>query len=116
MEIPGRPSLIEYLRRKADLLILLLLAFYLCATITSLNLVSASLGAQFGGLQTAIPGIISLACFLLAFALADFSFGYIVGVVFYGTIAGFIWLSYFTELEYDHDTARWSSILALTTF
>ncbi|HEY3656203.1 MAG TPA: hypothetical protein VGL34_14650 [Steroidobacteraceae bacterium] len=116
MEESGLPSLIEYLRRRADLLFLLLLAFYLWATITSLNLVSASLGAQFGGVRTAIPGIISLACFLPVFTLADFSFGYIVGVVFYGTIAGFIWLSYFTEFEYDHDTARWSSVLALTTF
>lgn len=116
MEKSGLPSLIEYLRRRADLLFLLLLAFYLWATITSLNLVSASLGAQFGGVRAAIPGIISLACFLPFFALADFSFGYIVGIVFYGTIAGFIWLSYFTEFEYDHDIARWSSGLALTTF
>jgi hypothetical protein len=116
MEKSGLSSLIEYLGRKTDLLILLLLAFYLCATITSLNLVSASLGTPFGGLRTAIPGIISLACFLPVFALADFSFGYIVGIVFYGTIAGFVWLSYFTEFEYDHDIARWSSVLALTTF
>ena len=116
MEKADLRFLIDYLGRKRDLLFLLLLAFYLLATITSLNLVSATLGTQFGGVRTAIPGIISLACFLPFFALADFSFGYIVGLVFYGTIAGFVWLSYFTEFEYDHDTARWSAILALTTF
>ena len=57
-----------------------------------------------------------LACALPVFVLADFSFGYIIGVVFYGTIVGFIWLSYSSEFEYDHAAARWSVALSLMTF
>lgn len=50
------------------------------------------------------------------FTLARFSFGYIVGFYFYTMILGFIWLSYFTSLNYDHFLARVSAVLSLTSF
>src|SRR5262249_22149921 len=84
--------------------------------VTSLNVVTAPAGARFSAVLTVIPAAAALACFLPFFALANFSFGYIIGVVFYGTIAGYVWLSYFSEFEYDHYATRSSAVLSLMTF
>ena len=111
-----RHPVIERLSRKENLLFLLLLAFYLSMIVASLNVVMASAGAQFSAVLTVIPAVAALACFLPFFALANFSFGYIIGVVFYGTIAGYVWLSYFSEFEYDHYATRWSAVLSFMTF
>ncbi|MFY9955946.1 hypothetical protein [Bradyrhizobium sp.] len=57
-----------------------------------------------------------MAALIPLFALARFSFGYIVGVASFGLIAGFIWLSYFVEPAYDDVRARWSAAASLLLF
>lgn len=81
-----------------------------------MSAVEASRGVKVSAGWTPILETVMLACALPVFVLADFSFGYIIGVVFYGTIVGFIWLSYSSEFEYDHAAARWSVALSLMTF
>ena len=51
-----------------------------------------------------------MAGFVPLFLRARFSFGYLVGCSFYGMITGFIWVTYFSGLEYDHARARLSAI------
>lgn len=55
-------------------------------------------------------------CPLLLFAFARFSFGYIVGLYMYGMVAGYIVLSYSSDLSYDHSAARISALLSLIAF
>ncbi|MBR1230196.1 hypothetical protein JQ600_35465 [Bradyrhizobium sp. AUGA SZCCT0176] len=50
------------------------------------------------------------------FVLARFSFGYIIGLWMYVMVAGFIFLSYSTKLEYNHSQARISALLCLISF
>ena len=50
------------------------------------------------------------------FTLAKFSLGYFIGFYFYTMILGFLWLSYFTSLTYDHFLARNSAVLSLVGF
>ena len=57
-----------------------------------------------------------MAGFVPLFLRARFSFGYLVGFSFYGMITGFIWVTYFSGLEYDHARARLSAIASLLTF
>src|SRR3954467_6601443 len=52
----------------------------------------------------------------MLFAAAKFSFGYAVGFYLYSTVLGFVWLSYFTKFEYDHELARISALASLLAF
>ncbi len=52
----------------------------------------------------------------LPFTLARFSFGYFVSFYLYTIMIGFVWLSYFTPLSYDHVLARISAALSLVGF
>jgi len=54
--------------------------------------------------------------FIPFFLFARFSFGYVVGISFYSLITGFVWISHFSNLNYDHDQARRSAILSLLMF
>jgi hypothetical protein len=67
-------------------------------------------------LWSGIGATVLLAAFIPLFAFADFSFGYVVGVAFYSMIAGFIWITYVSPLEYDHARARWSAVASLLLF
>ena len=67
-------------------------------------------------LWSGIGATVLLAAFIPLFAFADFSFGYVAGVAFYSMIAGFIWITYVSPLEYDHSQARWSAAASLLLF
>jgi hypothetical protein len=50
------------------------------------------------------------------FTFARFSFGYFLGFYFYTMVIGFLWLSHFTSLSYDHDLARISAGFSIIGF
>ncbi len=66
-------------------------------------------------LQAAIS-VAALTCFIPLFALKRFSFGYLVSFCMLAIISGYLWLSYFTPLEYNHVAARWSAAISFTAF
>jgi hypothetical protein len=65
---------------------------------------------------SACAGMLLLTGFIPLFLLPRFNFGFLVGVSFYGTVAGFFWITYFTGSNYDHAQARWSAIASLLLF
>jgi hypothetical protein len=52
----------------------------------------------------------------ILFSATEFSFGYLVGFYLFTSVAGFIWLSYFSVFPYDHALARISAIASIVTF
>jgi hypothetical protein len=93
-----------------------LLAIYLVSIVASLTAVELVAGIPVALTAEAIFGTMLVAILLPIFLFARFSFGYLAGVLFYGMIAGFIWLSYFSPSRYDHAAARWSAIGSLLAF
>jgi hypothetical protein len=53
--------------------------------------------------------------FIPAFTRGEFSFGYILGVRLYLAVAGFVWLSFYSEFDYPHVTARWSMVASFAS-
>lgn len=93
----------------------------LALTVVSNSLVGRVFPAFISELRFAAPAdaLIATALALIPlplFVMARFSFGYIVGLWMYGMVAGFIFLSYSTRLEYDHSQARISALLCLISF
>jgi hypothetical protein len=60
--------------------------------------------------------VAALGCFFQLFSIARFSFGYVVSFYMLSIVAGYLWLSYFTPLEYDHEGARWSAAVSFAAF
>jgi hypothetical protein len=130
---PG--GLVTYLRKKGDVtwggfsfirgessLIALLVWAYLAVLCTSLVLASLATRLAFhisyDG-QHLVPAMISVAalsCFALLLARCEFSFGYVASFYFLTVISGYLWLSYFTPLEYDKNTSRWSAAASFLAF
>jgi hypothetical protein len=52
----------------------------------------------------------------LLFAANEFSFGYYASFYFLSITAGYLWLSYFSPLEYDHLQARMSVVACFLAF
>jgi hypothetical protein len=52
----------------------------------------------------------------LLFVFSDFSFGYFVGFHLYMQILGYLWLSKFSDLPYNHQTAEISAAISATAF
>ncbi len=52
----------------------------------------------------------------LLFVFADFSFGYFVGFHLYMQILGYLWLSKFSDLPYNHQTAEISAAISAIAF
>jgi hypothetical protein len=105
--------------RKSSLVSALLLALFLVINCLSLTTVFLHNGfPEHPHFWNAVGAILLLALFIPLFALARFSFGYIVGVAFYSLIAGFIWLTYFVNPAplYDDVMARWSAAASLLLF
>jgi hypothetical protein len=67
-------------------------------------------------LVNAIIGTSFALAFVPLLVLAPFSFGYLTGFGFFTTMAGYVWISYFSEFHYDHALARLSIYLSLATF
>src|SRR5262249_33639962 len=67
-------------------------------------------------LLDAIVGTSLALAFIPLFVLARFGFGFLAGFSFYAMIAGFVWISYFSEFGYDHAQARLLAYLSLASF
>jgi hypothetical protein len=91
-----------------------LLALY--PAVSCMSLAAVAVGNQDAHLLNAIAGALLMAGFVPLFLWARFSFGYFVGFSFYGMITGFIWITYFSGLEYDYAQARLSAIASLLMF
>ncbi|HEV7881286.1 MAG TPA: acyltransferase [Bradyrhizobium sp.] len=94
----------------------LLLAIFLAVNCISIATVEHSVGIGHRNALNALAGIGLAAGLIPLFLLARFSFGYLVGISFYGVVAGFVWITYFSDLNYDRDLARLSAIASLLMF
>jgi hypothetical protein len=94
----------------------LLLAIFLGVNCISLAVIERGVGIEHKHVFSAVVGISFTAGLIPLFLLGRFCFGYIVGISFYGVIAGFVWITYFSDLKYDHGQARVSAITSLFLF
>jgi hypothetical protein len=53
---------------------------------------------------------------LLLFTFAGFSFGYFAGFYFFSMIAGYLWISFFSDYTYGHRTALLSAAISAVAF
>jgi hypothetical protein len=53
---------------------------------------------------------------LLLFIFARFSFGYFAGFYFFSMIAGYLWISFFSDYTYGHRTALLSAAISAVVF
>ena len=91
----------------------LLLAIFLAVNCISLAAVERSVRIEHRQVFDALVGTLLTVGLIPLFVVARFSFGYLVGISFYGLIAGFVWITYFSDLGYDHDQARLSAVASL---
>jgi hypothetical protein len=94
----------------------MLLTIFLAVNCISMTSVLHNSQTGHGNFWSAVAGMLLLAGFIPFFLLLRFSFGFLVGFSFYGTIAGFVWITYFTHSTYDHAQARWSAVASLLLF
>jgi hypothetical protein len=52
----------------------------------------------------------------LLFVLADFSFGYFVGIYLYSMILSYLWISVFSDLSYNHHLSELSAAVSALAF
>lgn len=67
-------------------------------------------------LYVAVPLVVAFAFVALLFLFARFSFGFAAGFYFYTMILGFLWLSCFSDLDYDRLPARLSALVSIVAF
>jgi hypothetical protein len=102
--------------------VILLSATCLLALCFSLVLVAGDVNAAFNiayNNSNAVAATFSAAFFCLcaaALSARAFNFGYFVGFYMLAISCGYVWLSYFTPLPYDHIAARWSTALSSAVF
>jgi hypothetical protein len=96
---------------------------FLILTCVSLILVSEATSEKFHisyDAQNALAAWFSIvvlgATMCIVFAVSEFSFGYLASFYFLSVFAGYLWLSYFTPLEYDHLAARVSASISFVAF
>jgi hypothetical protein len=110
------------LRVTASPIAILLSAACLLTICLSLLLVAGDVSAAFHiayNSSNAWPAVFSAVLFSLcaaAISARSFSFGYFVGFYMLAVSCGYVWLSYFTPLSYDHVAARWSTVLSAASF
>jgi hypothetical protein len=117
MKDSGRFGILKYLRverRVSELA--LLLAVFLAVNCISLATVERSVGIEHRHVLNALAGVFLTAGLIPLLLFGRFGFGYLVGIHFYGAIAGFVWITYFSDLNYDHERARLSAIASLFMF
>jgi hypothetical protein len=68
------------------------------------------------GLLGAVIIVAVFALFSIAFALARFSFGYFVGYYLYMMVISYLWLNYFSDLNYNHGLAGLSAAASAVAF
>lgn len=67
-------------------------------------------------LPAALLSVTAFAVVGLLFIFVPFSFGYFVGFHFYMMVLGYLWLSRFSDLAYDHRTAEISVAISAIAF
>jgi hypothetical protein len=67
-------------------------------------------------LPIAVIAVAAFALVSIAFSFASFSFGYVVGFYFYSMISGYLWLSCFSDFNYDHALAGLSAAVSAMAF
>lgn len=96
------------------------LGFYVCVSIWSL---CGALG--YGGhhlsldpqaIAYALMAVVVFSLALALFAFAPFSFGFFLSFYLYNVTFGYLWLSWFTDLDYDRLEARLSAVTSAIAF
>jgi hypothetical protein len=67
-------------------------------------------------LPFAALSVLALGCFVILFASARFSIGFVASFYLFAVTGGYLWLSFFTPLHYDHTTARVSVVMSFAAF
>jgi hypothetical protein len=67
-------------------------------------------------LPGAIAVIAAFALLSLLFAFARFSVGYFIGFYLYSMIAGYLWINWFSDLDYDHGLCGLSAAASALAF
>jgi hypothetical protein len=67
-------------------------------------------------LYGAVVVVIGFAVVGYLLALAEFSFGYFVGFYLYTMVLGYLWLNYFSDLDYDHRLSGLSAAASAIAF
>ncbi|WP_431204223.1 hypothetical protein ACQ86E_03590 [Bradyrhizobium betae] len=96
---------------------------YACSAICCASLICvAALYPEFhitfhpGWLFSAVLATLSFAGLSWLFAYARFSFGYLIGLYFYAMILGYLWLSTFSQLSYNHALSGLSAAVSAASF
>ena len=100
---------------KAHERLILALSIILYVVICCLSSISVFPGTFHGAYDPALV-VAAFAPVFLFFIFARFSFGYFIGFYFAAMVAGYLWLSFFSDRNYDHDTARISAAASSVTF
>jgi hypothetical protein len=103
--------------------IVAMICLFLIVTCVSLVLVAQSTSDNFHiafDTQNVLPAALSVmlvgALGCAVFCSASFSFGYTASFYLMSVIVGYLWLSYFTPLDYDHVAARISATASFVIF
>ncbi|UPJ51951.1 hypothetical protein IVB30_11725 [Bradyrhizobium sp. 200] len=67
-------------------------------------------------LHIAVAVVAGFALISLLFLVARFSFGFIAGFYFYTMVLGYLWLSCFSDLNYDRLSAGLSAVVSIVAF
>lgn len=109
---PPMSSALSNTARDLSVLAFLLIALMVlsCFTLTLPPLPNVPDGANF---RSAVLGVAFLLIIVPFFLRARFSFGYLLAVPFCVTVIGFVWITYSSGFDYNHDRARWSAVASL---
>jgi hypothetical protein len=66
--------------------------------------------------STAIVEVATFALLSYLFIVADFSFGYFVGFYFYTMVVGYLWITWFSDLPYNHALGALSAVASAVAF
>lgn len=100
---------------------LLLILAFVAASCVSLALVAQRYEAFYfyfdlSAASSAVLAVLIACAAAPLFAFSRFSFGWGAGFYLYTTAVGYVWLSYFSPLHYDHDLARVSIMASVVAF
>ncbi len=100
----------------ALLALLLLHTVVCCVSLAEVSRFQSYIPFDRNGLLTAVIIAAAFSSISLLFAVARFSFGYLVGFYFYTMILGFLWIENFTIYPYQHVLAGISAAASLLLF
>lgn len=110
---------LAWLRIRANFALLALLLLHTvvcCVSLAEVSRYQSYIPFDRNGLLTAVIIAAAFSSISLLFAVARFSFGYLVGFYFYTMILGFLWIENFTIYPYQHVLAGISAAASLLLF